>query len=201
LEKILCRYIKYKFIFDKNIKHSSYLYQKIFRSIYGYHQNVTKKNNKVYKYFREGVLSNIPYIRPGKNSVILPINYEHKLINFFQTGENPTHKWRTKGNWKVDYNIKDIEIDVKSIADSLENYINNYKIINVDNTKLSNIYEELSNIVDNNINNIKYKLFIYKKLKNIVKSQWFEKSKRFSELLNNLYVKYKLLESQLNNIL
>jgi hypothetical protein len=201
LEKILCRYIKYKFIFDKNIKHSSYLYQKIFRSIYGYHQNVTKKNNKVYKYFREGVLSNIPYIRPGKNSVILPINYEHKLINFFQTGENPTHKWRTKGNWKVDYNIKDIEIDVKSIADSLENYINNYKIINVDNTKLSNIYEELSNIVDNNINNIKYKLFIYKKLKNIVKSQWFEKSKRYSELLNNLYVKYKLLESQLNNIL
>jgi hypothetical protein len=200
LEKILCRYIKYKFIFDKNIKHSSYLYQKIFRSIYGYHQNVTKKNNKVYKYFREGVLSNIPYIRPGKNSVILPINYEHKLINFFQTGENPTHKWRTKGNWKVDYNIKDIEIDVKSIADSLENYINNYKIINVDNTKLSNIYEELSNIVDNNINNIKYKLFIYKKLKNIVKSQWFEKSKRYSELLNNLYVKYKLLESQLNNI-
>lgn len=201
MEKILCRYIKYKFIFDKNIKHSSYLYQKIFRSIYGYHQNVTKKNNKVYKYFREGVLSNIPYIRPGKNSVILPINYEHKLINFFQTGENPTHKWRTKGNWKVDYNIKDIEIDVKSIADSLENYINNYKIINVDNTKLSNIYEELSNIVDNNINNIKYKLFIYKKLKNIVKSQWFEKSKRYSELLNNLYVKYKLLESQLNNIL
>lgn len=200
MEKILCRYIKYKFIFDKNIKHSSYLYQKIFRSIYGYHQNVTKKNNKVYKYFREGVLSNIPYIRPGKNSVILPINYEHKLINFFQTGENPTHKWRTKGNWKVDYNIKDIEIDVKSIADSLENYINNYKIINVDNTKLSNIYEELSNIVDNNINNIKYKLFIYKKLKNIVKSQWFEKSKRYSELLNNLYVKYKLLESQLNNI-
>jgi len=105
-------FIQYKFVIPEEIKHSSYTYQKLFRALYGYTQNVTKSNGKTYKYHRKGILSGSPYIRPGKNCVIIPPNLFSSLIEFFKTGRNPSHKWVVKGNWRAVYymNEKDVPL-------------------------------------------------------------------------------------------
>ena len=82
------------------------------------------QNKKTYLYHREGVLENIPYIRPGKNSVIIPINTEHKIINFFNTGKSPTHHFREKGEWAINYNIEKIEINDTDIIKTIDTFIN-----------------------------------------------------------------------------
>lgn len=115
-------FIQYKFLIPEEIKHSSYTYQKLFRALYGYTQNVTKSNGKTYKYHRRGILSGNPYLRPGKNCVIIPPNIFAGLIDFFKTGKNPSHKWVVKGNWRAVYymNEKDVPLgDVVSAAEEL----------------------------------------------------------------------------------
>ena len=183
---IQVNYIKYKFTFNNNIKHSSYLYQKIFRSIYGYQQNVTKSNKKIYIYKRPGIISNIPHIKPGKNSIILPIGYETNLIEFFNTGKNPTHNWRNKGNWEINYSINRIDIPKESIISELENYIKNYKIINLDN-KESTILIESNKILNKEVNDINYIKNIIKIVNNITSYEWFKETYTYSEFLNNFY--------------
>jgi len=113
-------FVQYKFIFPEVIKHSSYTYQKLFRAIYGYTQVVFKSNGKRYKYHRQGVLSDVPYIRSGKNCVVIPQTALQKLTNFFRTGANPTHKWHVKGNWKAVYYVGEKELNPTTIKDSLE---------------------------------------------------------------------------------
>lgn len=117
-------FIQYKFITSDNTKHSSYNYQKLFRALYGYTQNVSKSNGKTYKYHRKGVLSSTAYIRPGKNCVIIPSSAFNSLTTFFKTGKNPTHFWETKGDWKATYymdekDLKDEEV-VKALHDLLD---------------------------------------------------------------------------------
>src|SRR4030042_1173873 len=79
-------FIQYKFIIPENMKHSSYTYQKLFRALYGYTQAVFKSNGKTYHYHRAGVLSATPYLRPGKNCVIIPPGKFQHLLDFFKTG-------------------------------------------------------------------------------------------------------------------
>jgi hypothetical protein len=198
LEKILCKYVKYKFIFNNDIKHSSYLYQKVFRSIYGYHQNVTKKDKKVYTYFRKGVVSDIPYIRPGKNSIIIPIGKEQKLIDFFETGINPTHRWKDKGDWKVNCEINNIEIDLKSIVLSLEEYIDNIYMISNNNTNIK-INDNLINILKEQNININENKYLLEKIESIINLEWFLKSKKYSTILSNFYNNYLLLKQKISN--
>ena len=183
METIKSNYIKYKFNFEENIKHSSYLYQKIFRSIYGYKQNVSKNNNKKYVYFRKGVLNNIPFIRPGKNSIIIPLRLEHKLIDFFNTGNSPTHNWKEKGNWSVDYKIDVVDISINNIIKATEEFIKNYLIISSDGS-LKKILDEIKYIIDNNISNINY---LKNDINYILSIDWIDKSKDDSEIISNFY--------------
>jgi len=197
MEKIICNYIKYKFKFNDNIKHSSYLYQKIFRSIYGYTQNVTKKDKKVYLYHREGVLEGIPYIRPGKNSIIVPINTEHKIINFFNTGKSPTHHFKERGEWSIEYNIDKIELNDIEIIKIIDPFISSQIIISIDgkNTKL---LDELNRIINDKDYLSKFKKTnkdnLISKVNNILEINWISKSKESSEKvkeLMNLFNKVK----------
>jgi hypothetical protein len=116
-------FIQYKFILPKETKHSSYTYQKLFRAIYGYTQNVSKGGGRVYKYYRKGVLSDIPYLRPGKNSVIIPPTAFNQLITFLKTGKNPTHYWRSKGDWKAVYYMDEKQLPEADIITALENLV------------------------------------------------------------------------------
>lgn len=113
-------FIQYKFLTPESIKHSSYTYQKLFRGLYGYTQNVSKSSGKSYKYHRAGVLSSAPYLRPGKNCVIIPKDQLSPLFDFFKTGRNPTHAWEGKGDWKAVYYMNEKEIPATDLVKPLE---------------------------------------------------------------------------------
>ena len=116
-------FIQYKFIIPESTKHSSYTYQKLFRALYGYTQNVTKSNGKTYHYHRKGVLSDLPYIRPGKNCVIIPPKSFSTLDTFFKTGKNPAHYWRVKGNWKAVFYMDEKELDEGQVIAAIKEHI------------------------------------------------------------------------------
>jgi hypothetical protein len=194
---IQVNYIKYKFTFNNNIKHSSYLYQKIFRSIYGYQQNVTKSNKKVYTYKRPGIISNTPHIKPGKNSIILPIGCEANLIEFFNTGKNPAHNWRNKGDWEVNYSINKIDVPKESIIIELEEYIRDYKVINFEN-KESTILIEINKILNKEINDVNYMKNILKISNNIILYDWFKDTYIYSDFLNKFHSDFLKLDEVVN---
>jgi len=116
-------FIQYKFIVPESTKHSSYTYQKLFRALYGYTQNVTKSNGKTYHYLRKGILSDFPYIRPGKNCVIIPPKSFNSLDTFFKTGKNPSHYWRVKGDWKAVFYLDEKSLDENQVINAIKNQI------------------------------------------------------------------------------
>lgn len=196
LKKIKSNYIKYKFIFKDNINRTSYLYQKVFRSIYGYQQNVSKKNNKPYFYIRKGILTDIPHYKPGRNSIILPLGYETNLINYFNTGINPTHNWKDKGDWRVEYTLNEVEVDVNNIIKILEDFIDKYKLINFNNKEV-NLVSEIQFIVENNFNDKNYINLIYKISDKIVSCEWFKECKDLSEKLTLFYNNFEKIKSKI----
>lgn len=113
-------FIQYKFIIPETTPHSSYTYQKLFRALYGYMQNVTKSNGKTYHYRRRGILSDTPYIRPGKNCVIIPPKSFSALDVFFKTGKNPSHHWRVKGDWKAVFYMDEKDLDENQVVAALK---------------------------------------------------------------------------------
>ncbi len=196
LSKIKSIYIKYKFMFKDDINRSSYLYQKVFRSIYGYQQNVTKKNNKPYLYIRKGILTDIPHYKPGRNAVIIPKGYENKIIDYFSTGINPAHNWKSKGDWDVKYTVDEIDLDSSNIIKIMEDYIYNYKIINLNN-KETNIYDELKYITENNIYDKNHLTNISKIVENIINFEWFKEVKEESEKLIKFYNNYLEIKNKI----
>ena len=196
LTKIKSSYIKYKFIFKDDINRSSYLYQKVFRSIYGYQQNVTKKDNKPYLYIRKGILTDIPHYKPGRNTVVIPKGYESKLADYFNTGINPAHNWKTKGDWEIKYTIDEIELDINNIIKIIEDFIYNYKIISLNNKEVS-LFVELNNLIESNITDKNYLSNILKISDNIINFEWFKESKNLSEKLTSFYSNYQKLKQKL----
>jgi hypothetical protein len=187
LNKINVVFIKYKFIFNKDIKYTSYTYQKVFRDIYGYNQNVTKKNNKVYKYFRKGIINDIPFIKPGKNAIILPIGYKDKLKTYFDNLKYKSNKY------DLTYSIEKIDINDESIVFAIEKFINNYYIINLSN-KNKNLLNELDNIIINKINDKNYILYILKKCNFLFNINWVNDIKDKSKLVIDLFNKYNIVK-------
>jgi hypothetical protein len=122
-------FIQYKFLIPEEVKHSSYTYQKLFRALYGYTQNVTKSSGKTYKYHRKGILSGSPYIRPGKNCVIIPPALFPSMIDFFKTGRNPSHKWAVKGNWRAVYYMNEKDVPLASAVTAIENLLDRTYIL------------------------------------------------------------------------
>ena len=183
-------------MFKDDINRSSYLYQKVFRSIYGYQQNVTKKNNKPYLYIRKGILTDIPHYKPGRNAVIIPKGYENKIIDYFSTGINPAHNWKSKGDWDVKYTVDEIDLDSSNIIKIMEDYIYNYKIINLNN-KETNIYDELKYITENNIYDKNHLTNISKIVENIINFEWFKEVKEESEKLIKLFNNYLEIKNKI----
>lgn len=127
------------------MKHSAYTYQKLFRAIYGYTQTVTKSNGKSYSYHRKGVLSEVPYIKQGKNCVVIPQESFGELKNFFQTGVNPTHRWETKGDWKAVYYLNDKDIEDHHMVKAVENMLDRTYIVSGNSPQ--KIEDEIQNAV------------------------------------------------------
>ena len=185
-------FIQYKFIIPNELKHSSYTYQKLFRALYGYTQSVSKSSGKNYKYHRKGVLSEIPYIRAGKNSILIPQKHLAKLIEFFKTGKNPTHAWETKGDWKAVYYMDEKKIDENLVVESLEELLERTYVQNnsKQHVKIADELNEISLKLGSN-QEIKqsYLNFFKEELKKILSNQWFKECYSKSIKLKEFYDK------------
>jgi len=184
-------FVQYRFIIPENVKHSSYTYQKLFRAIYGYTQAVCKGSGKVYKYHRPGILSNYPYLRPGKNCVIIPQQAFQTLQEFFKTGHNPTHNWETKGEWKCTYFLNEKDINEADVIKSLEDLLSRKFIENIEG--LSKLTTEMERAVENE-SSVEYKHNLVVEAQKIVDLEWFSQVYLQSLQLNSFYTLFKKLK-------
>jgi UDP-N-acetylmuramoylalanine-D-glutamate ligase len=173
-------FIQYKFIVPKSLNHSSYTYQKLFRALYGYTQAVYKSNGKTYKYHRKGVLSDVPFLRPTKNTVIIPVNALQKLLNFFNTGENPAHRWTRKGEWKAVYYMNEKKLNEQTAAKALENMLDRIWVDVGDGKRL--LLEELRNAANKGLEKA-YVQTLLQEGKKIISNEWFPKCYVYSKKL------------------
>lgn len=184
-------FIQYRFILPESIKHSSYTYQKLFRAIYGYTQAVHKGTGKNYNYHREGILSNYPFIRPGKNCVIIPPVAFQSLQDFFKTGHNPTHNWETKGEWKCTYFLNEKDLSESEVIKSLNTLISKKFIEGVEGLALlqNEMKRALTLKLDQN-----YVTKLVQESQKIVDLEWFKQVYPQSSELNEFYENYKKLK-------
>lgn len=183
-------FIQYKFILPETVSHSSYAYQKLFRALYGYTQAVYKSNGKNYKYHRKGVLSAYPYLRAGKNCVIIAPDAFQNLISFFKTGKNPAHNWEIKGNWKAVYYMDEKAIPEQRAAKALEDLIDRTYVGAGANIK--SLMGELRRIRTGTLKR-EYESLVLSLAKNILKHPWFPKSYEYSQKLKEFK---KIVDSQ-----
>ena len=183
-------FVQYRFILPESIKHSSYTYQKLFRAIYGYTQVVNKSNGKNYKYHRAGILSNYPFIRPGKNCVIIPQGAFQQLQDFFKTGHNPTHNWTIKGDWKCTYFLNEKDLEEKDVIKSIEELISRKFIENQDG--LSKLSSEIQKAAETKAKS-EYTKELLVEAKKIIDLDWFKLVYSQSNNLNLFYQNYKEL--------
>ena len=188
-------FIQYKFIIPEKMKHSSYTYQKLFRALYGYTQAVFKSNGKTYHYHRAGVLSATPYIRPGKNCVIIPPGEFQHLLDFFKTGRNPTHVWKNKGEWKAVYYMNEKLVDEKGAIAALESLLDRYYMATESGRK-EKLVSELSLLAAKQGELDKgYLAVVLNEAQPITTDEWFKVVYTQSDKLKAFYSNYKKLKS------
>ena len=191
-------FIQYKFILPENIKHSSYTYQKLFRAIYGYTQNVTKSNGKRYTYHRKGVLSDYPHSRPGKNCVIIPKNAFNELTTFFKTGKNPAHFWKIRGDWKAVYYMDEKTLNPADAAKALEATLGR-AYVETATGEQANLDGELALLTDlkksDKVPDPAYVKKVVSEAEKIVQHEWFKDCLAGSEKLSSFYKKYKAVKA------
>lgn len=189
-------FIKYNFVLPNDISHSSYTYQKLFRGIYGYTQNVTKSGGKVYKYHRKGVLSDIPFIKAGKNSVIIPQKSFASLDVFFKTGKNPSHVWRVKGEWKATFYMDEKDVDDSLAIKAIKEHISRI-FIKDENSFLPNPKSILEKKANNEMVSDETLASVIVESEKIVNSEWFKFLYQKDEELKEFYNSFKNLKSSL----
>jgi hypothetical protein len=185
-------FVQYRFIIPDTVKHSSYTYQKLFRAIYGYTQAVYKASGKNYHYHRPGILSPYPYIRPGKNCVIIPQVAFQPLQEFFKTGRNPTHNWSEKGDWKCTYFLNEKDVGEKEIIAALENLLSRKFIEGVEGQ--IKLVSEMKRVIEKGADLI-YRQALVKEAQGVVDLEWFKQTYQQSSQLSEFYELYKLLKN------
>ena len=190
-------FVQYKFILPKEIRHSSYTYQKLFRAIYGYTQNVSKGGGKSYKYYRKGVLSNIPYIRPGKNSVIIPPSAFNQLSTFLKTGKNPTHHWKEKGDWKAVYYMDEKQVSEAEVISALESLLSRLYLLSGEGEV--KVVDHVNYLLENSKAHDGAALVAatVKSAEPLINSEWFGSYYKQSEKLSSFFDNYKKLKQML----
>lgn len=191
-------FIQYKFFVPESTKHSSYNYQKLFRALYGYTQNVSKSSGKMYKYHRPGVLSASPYIRTGKNCVIVPQGVLNRLTNFFKTGQNPTHYWRDKGDWKAEYYMDEKFLGEPDALAALEDLLDR-SYVRTTSKEHENLGSELAAVAEQLKRGAKpdtsYAKLLLAEAEHIINNTWFKECRvSQSPKLSKFYGSYKAVK-------
>jgi len=187
-------FIQYKFILPESTKHSSYAYQKLFRALYGYTQKVTKSNGKEYSYYRDGILSNIPFIRTGKNCILIsPQNFQF-LISYFKTGKNPAHAWKEKGDWKAVYYMSEKEMSISDVVKSIDSLIDRSYISPSHHDEQNLLVNEIKKNSEKALKDPVYKSIITNKVNQIVSHEWFKTALDQSAKAKEVYSLYQQLK-------
>ncbi len=192
-------FVQYKFILPKDVKHSSYTYQKLFRAIYGYSQQVSKSNGKTYVYHRLGVLSGTPFIKHGKNCVVIPQEKFSDLIGFFKTGKNPSHSWTIKGDWKAVYYLNEKEVEEADVISSLENLLDRTYILNPSKehgSLLSEMEKAKKQLSERKKLGPNYSQTLLIESKKIANYPWFKEVYSKSDKLKRFYSMYSFFKDQ-----
>ncbi len=184
-------FVQYRFILPDSIKHSSYTYQKLFRAIYGYTQAVHKGSGKNYNYHREGILSNYPYIRPGKNCVIIPQQAFQSLQDFFKTGHNPTHNWESKGEWKCTYFLNEKDLNEADIIKAVNGLVSRKFVEGVEGLAL--LPTEMKRALEGNLSK-EYVTKLVNESQKIVDLDWFKQVYSQSPELVEFFENHKKLK-------
>ena len=154
-----------------------------------------KASGKTYHYHRAGILSNYPYIRPGKNCVIIPPAAFQSLQDFFKTGHNPTHAWEEKGDWKCTYFLNEKDLGEKEIILALENLLSR-KFVDSNEGPIKLIVE-MKRVAEKEVD-FGYKLAILKDAQAIVDLDWFKLTYSQSPLLVEFYEYYRSIKGNSN---
>ena len=120
----------------------------------------------------------MPYIKQGKNCVIIHQNSFSKLKNFFLTGNNPTHKWQVKGDWKAVYYLNDKVLDESQVVKALESILERTHIFSTpQNHEL--IMPELVRLQElktaSALTNQNYMKVVLNEANEIISHPWFKK--------------------------
>jgi hypothetical protein len=186
-------FVQYRFILPETTKHSSYTYQKLFRAIYGYTQAVYKSNGKIYHYPRKGILTDYPFLRPGKNCVIIPPAAFQSLQEFFKTGHNPTHNWTMKGDWKCTYFLNEKDISETEIVKAMQDLLSRKYIEG--NDGLVKLSVELKRALETDLS-AGYVSGLLSMAQSIVELEWFREVYSQSKELGEFYNDYKQLKAK-----
>jgi len=138
-------------------------------------------------------LSNYPYIKKGKNEVILTKEGFSRFIDFLKTGRNPTHKWEEKGNWTSSYSMYDIDILDQQIEKAMFNLIKGTFVLTPEgiNRRILDVLEDIDSgvVYDENL------MRMYdKKIKEIQILEWYNLS-----LSNATIKRFDVLSKKLKN--
>jgi len=151
-------------------KRSAYFYQRFFRAIYGYTQVVVKSNGRRYVYYRRGVLTDYPYIKAGKTTVIVPDTAFQPLLRFLKTGKNPAHSFSYVSNWAetVRYAIEETTVDDRSAGEAVLSALHRVRV------QLATGSPPALTLIDNFETLEPDQLYaLYYSIKGIVGSEWF----------------------------
>jgi len=188
-------FVQYKFIIPETTKHSSYTYQKLFRALYGYTQNVTKANGKTYHYHRKGILSDTPYLRPGKNCVIIPPKSFSALDSFFKTGKNPSHYWRVKGDWKAVFYLDEKNLTPEQVVLAIKDLIKRTFVHANDDVPIPDI-SILAKKIGAGEQQVPEKVALAaNEAEKIIATTWFKEVYQTDPELKAFYANYKILKT------
>ncbi|NPA86522.1 MAG: hypothetical protein GXO00_00750 [Candidatus Diapherotrites archaeon] len=165
---------------------SSYSYQRFFRALYGYTQVVTKSNGRTYVYYREGVLTLYPYIREGRNTVIIPPSALTDVIDFFKTGRNPAHSFEDLSNWDVSYYVEEVNVDPGSALKAIYSALNRILV------RVPEGFVPLRELVSKPVLSPDELAALRQKARKIVETEWFRLLKDEDPLLQELHRKFSL---------
>lgn len=170
-------------------KKSSYIYQRFFRAIYGYKQVVSKANGRRYVYHRPGVLSNCPFIKAGKTTVIIPDTALQPLLNFLKTGKNPAHRFSFVSSWSeiIKYSIAETYVEPETAADAVYNALERIRVQLIGGSTSA---KDLLDRVDALAPDALYSL--YYAIKCVIGSSWFS---AFQEKYPNIAARVQRLQS------
>ena len=185
-------FVKYMFIIPGVSDWSEYRYQKLFRLLYGYVQVVSKSSGGHYTYDRGGILTELPYIKTGKNSVIVPPDNLQRLISFFRTKKTSAGD-KAPEDCQIKYFIETVQKDPRELVPAFDAL---FERVRLESGKP--LDAALSDLVTQEDYSSKDAGFVLQHAERVCSSSWFQSVMRESPRLGKFFENYQKLKRALS---